>query len=197
MKLTRMFSLLLLSTFSVGFGGWCLSTAKPGFVDDAVAMCSLQAVPSDVKDDLSQNFASWKIQEPNNLSDAARERWNAEKPLACPGIAVGRFANASLSYAFLLVSQQQTGRDYRFIVFDRTERKASFDVRVLANSGGGAHDAFIRRVQVSEFADQSSRSRFLVYGIEGILFVDASTNEYESDLYFWNGRSYEHSPIDY
>ncbi|HKV48925.1 MAG TPA: hypothetical protein VJN69_12605 [Candidatus Acidoferrales bacterium] len=159
-------------------------------------MCSLHATPSDVKDDLSKNFANWKIQEPNNLSDAARERWNAEEPLTCPGIAVGRFANARLSYAFLLVAQQQPSQRYKFVVFDPTERNASFDMRILENSGSGARDAFIHTVQISAFADEGSKKTFHMESTDGILLIDASANEYESDLYFWTGHSYMHSPVD-
>ena len=39
----------------------------------------------------------------------AQERWESHKPPACPGVAVGRFANAeTLSYAVLLVAERLT-----------------------------------------------------------------------------------------
>ncbi len=83
------------------------------------------------------------------------------------------------------------------MVFGAIQKKTSFDMKVLENSDIGAHDAFVRKVPIGRFADQSARRKFHMKGIDGILFVDTSANDYESDLCFWNGSSYDHEPVDY
>ena len=53
--------------------------------------CNLDSLPSDIKNRLKRDFGSWKIQEPESLSEHARKTWEGKQPPACPGIAVGLF----------------------------------------------------------------------------------------------------------
>src|SRR2546425_12496613 len=54
-------------------------------------LCKVESLPSDIQNRLKEEYGSWKIQEPADLSQRARERWESEKPQECPGIAVGHF----------------------------------------------------------------------------------------------------------
>ena len=106
--------------------------AKPG---EESALCKLGSLPQDVQSRLKTEFGSWKVQEPRDLSPRAHERWESEKPLACPGIAVGQFEIAKMpSYAVLLVPQSHTVAGYKFLVFGPKAGKQSYDMRV-ADSG--------------------------------------------------------------
>src|SRR6185437_3297924 len=77
-----------------------LHAAAPAAQGDGLAgLCRTDELPQDIRDSLSRNFSSWKIQEPADLSARARTRWGAERPLTCPGIAAGHFQNhKSASY---------------------------------------------------------------------------------------------------
>jgi hypothetical protein len=163
------------------------------------AVCNSSALPSDITKHIKNEFSSWKIQEPTDLSPRARGRWEAEKPLECPGIAAGRFEGANrLSYAVLLVPVGHADGGYRFLIFSRKSSQPSYEVTVVEQwDGGGAANYFIHRVRISKFFDAQSRKRFQAQTIEGILFADSAEKEYEIDVYFWSNGSYKHEWVDY
>src|SRR5437899_4630286 len=85
-------------------------------------LCKVESLPSDIQNRLKEEYGSWKIQEPADLSQRARERWESEKPQECPGIAVGHFESAKTpSYAVLLVPMGHADGGYRFLVFSQKE----------------------------------------------------------------------------
>jgi hypothetical protein len=85
---------------------------------EEASVCNLDSLPSDIQTHLKQDFGSWMIQNPKNLSENARKTWAGRKPPACPGIAVGLFQNAkTASYAVLLVPASHPDAAYRFLVF--------------------------------------------------------------------------------
>ena len=68
------------------------------------SFCRLDSLPTAIQHRLKQEYGSWRVQEVANLSQRAHGRWESEKPLRCPGIAVGDFESAQTpSYALLLV----------------------------------------------------------------------------------------------
>src|SRR5262245_23234794 len=78
------------------------SPSSLGAKSAEASACKPPSLPSDVVNRLKSDFGSWKIQEPENLSEHARKTWKGKTPLTCPGIAVGLFQNSSTpSYAFL------------------------------------------------------------------------------------------------
>src|SRR5262247_927828 len=84
---------------------------------DASSLCRLEVLPQDFQRVIATKFSAWKIQEPSNLAPNAKGRWEAEKPLACPGIAVGEFETAGKpSYAVLLVPKNDPGSAYKVLV---------------------------------------------------------------------------------
>jgi hypothetical protein len=167
--------------------------------DESPAICKMGSLPSDVQSRLKDEFSSWKVQNPTDLSPRARERWKSEKPLECPGIAVGRFENDKTpSYAVLLVPRGHSDSGYKLAVFSPKTGLPSYEMMAVEQSGkSGAANFFIHTIPISKFFDEQSRKKFQVSTIEGILLADAAEKEYETDVYFWSNGSFQHQPIDY
>lgn len=192
------FVLLFLPALAFGQGrSSSRASAKPS---EGPALCELGFLPPEVQNRLKEEFASWKIQGPVDLSPRAHERWESEKPLECPGIAVGQFENARMrSYAVLLVPQAHADPGYKFLVFTaKGSQPRSYGMEVIEQSGdSGAANFFIHKVQISKFFNEQSRRKFHVQTSEGILLIDSAENEYEADVYFWADGGYQHQPVDY
>src|SRR5258708_7008170 len=96
LRTTLRLVLLLLAGLVVGQRDLSTSAALAQ-TNEKPALCDLKSLPENARKRLTEEFSSWKIQESRNLSKQARERWKSEKPLACPGIAIGQFqGNMSL-----------------------------------------------------------------------------------------------------
>src|SRR5712664_69126 len=133
-------------------------------------LCNVESLSSDIQNRLKEEYSSWKIQEPAGLSQRAREAWEPEKPLACPGIAVGHFESAkSLSYAVLLVPTGHPDEGYRFLAF--SQKLDKLDEK-------GAANYYIQSTPISKFFDEASRKKFQAHTKDGILLTDSGENEY-------------------
>jgi hypothetical protein len=183
--------LLLLSILFFGHGS-ARANEKP-------ELCKPESLPSEIQNRLKEEYSSWKIQEPANLSQRAREAWEPEKPLACPGIAVGHFESAkSLSYTVLLVPTGHPDEGYRFLVFSQKLGQPGYEVRVLDKlDEKGAANYYIQSTPISKFFDEASRRKFQAHTKDGILLTDSGENEYGVEVYFWSGGRYRHEPVDY
>ena len=161
--------------------------------------CNLGSLPSDIRNHLTSNFSSWKIQEPENLSEYARKTWADKNPPGCPGIAVGLLQSARTpSYAFLLVPVDHPDAGYRFLVFSRKAGKPSYEAEVVEKSDEhGASNYFIRNVPVSRFFNEKSKRKLQVQATDAILMVGSGEKEYEADIYFWSNGGYRQEPVDY
>lgn len=165
---------------------------------EGVDLCKAKTLPRTVQNRLKQEFASWTVQKQTDLSPSARKRWESEMPSQCPGIAMGRFKNAkALSYAVLLIAQDQADAGYKLLVFSPKAGQPSYEMRSLDSGESGASNFFIHTVPMSKFFDDKSRKTFRAYTSEGILLVDAAEQEYEVNVYFWANGTYQHQPIDY
>ncbi len=182
--------LLLLPAFVFGQGA--------GRANQSPTLCKVESLPSDIQNRLKEEFGSWKIQEPKNLSEHARKTWEGKKPPACPGIAVGLFQSAKTpSYAVLLVPVDHPDAGYRFLVFNRKTDLPSYEPTVLEHSDDhGASNYFIRKVPISEFFGAESKRKFQVQATEAIVMVDSGEQEYEADIYFWSNGRYRQEPVD-
>jgi hypothetical protein len=168
-----------------------LALSPPASGQPRTALCKLETIPSDIKNRLTQEFESWKIQEATDLGPLAHKRWASEKPLACPGIAIGRFDDATRpSYAVLLVRRTHSDSVYKLLVFSCKAGRPKYDLRVIEQSGGVAPaNLFIHGIRIADFFDDQSRKKVNATMDEGILFLDSAENEYEADVFFWsNGR---------
>lgn len=161
--------------------------------------CASESLPAEIQRRLREDYEGWRIQTQEYLSPRARGRWESEKPLTCPGIAVGRFENAeTLSYAVLLVRAKQTDAGYRFLVFSQKSGDERYEPTLLDKlDDSGAANYFIHAVPMSKFFDEASRKKFQAHTRDGVLLVDSAENEYEVDVYFWSADHYRHEPIDY
>jgi hypothetical protein len=162
------------------------------------AACNLGSLPSDILSHLKNDFGSWKIQEPENLSENARETWAGGKPPACPGIAVGLFQNAkAASYAVLLVPVDHPDAGYRFLVFGRKAGEPSYEPTVVERSDDhGASNYFIRKVPIRDFFGAESKRKFQVQAPEGIEMIDSAEKEYGAIIYFWSNGRFRQEPVD-
>jgi hypothetical protein len=176
-----------------------MSSAPRSALAGASVSCKIDDFPETVQDQLKADLASWKIQEPDDLTRRARERWQAEKPLRCPGLAIGKFErNDASGYAVLLVPRNRSMSGHKFLIFGPMERPTAYRQRAVDQSNGiGSGDFFIRTVAIGKFFDAASRIKFRVQTPEGILLVDAGEKEYEADIYFWTNGKYEQQPVDY
>ena len=194
MKRSVLLLIFLYSTLSV-------STAKepvPSGPAQKVVSCSLEGFPNAVRNQLEKDLVSWKVQQSDDLSRNAHERWQAEKPLRCPGIAVGKFEGEASAYAVLLVPRKRLTAGYKFLVFGPLGIQVPYGKRVVDESRDhGAENLFIRATKIGKFFNESSKAKFLVAAPEAILMLDAGESEYEVDLYFWTNATYEHQPVDY
>jgi len=163
------------------------------------APCNPGLLPTDIQNQLKQDYRSWKIQETTDLSQRARGRWANEKPAECPGIAVGYFKSSKfLSYAVLLVPAGQANASYRLLVFSQRNGQPTYEAKLIDKlDQNGAANYFIRKTPISKFFDEPSRRKFQAHTIDGILLVDSAENEYGVDVYFWSGGRYRNEPIDY
>jgi len=170
--------------------------AKPA---EGNGVCKLESLPQEIRNRLTMEFASWKVQVPETLSPHAHERWESEKPQQCPGIAIGQFEkDKTISYGVLLTHQGRADANYKFLVFSPKGVTPSFEMRVLDQSDdGGGSNLFIRGVGIGKFFSESLKKKFQVQAREGILLVDSGENEYEADIYFWVSDAYQRQPVDY
>jgi hypothetical protein len=166
---------------------------------DETQVCTLTLLPAEMQNHIQTAFSSWRLQEVSNLSANAKERWQSEKPLACPGIAVGQFENMNqTSYAVLLVPANKRDTGYRLLVFTPNARHSPEPFRVIEQSDMiGASNFFVHRIQIAKVFSSEWVKKLRVSTKDGILFVGAGTSEYEADVYFWTGDKYQHDAIDY
>ena len=169
----------------------------PVSLGHGTSTCDLTALPVQLQQRLKAEFSSWKIQDAESLTKNAKERWQSEKPLACPGIAIGNFASPTrTSYALLLVPLSNPDSAYRFLVFT-PNKEAQSDLTIIESSDApGAANGFVRSVALSKMFSADWSRKLNVAEPEGILFIDAGPDEYEADVYFWSEGKYHHEPID-
>jgi hypothetical protein len=163
------------------------------------SLCQSDSLPSAIEHRLREEYGSWRVQDVANLSQRAHERWESEKPLECPGVAVGYFENAQIpSYAFLLVPIGNPDAGYRFLVFSQKTRESDYEVRILDKlDESGSANYFLRRTPISKFFSEESKKRFHVQTVDVILLFDSAEKEYEVDVYYWSEGRYRHDPVDY
>jgi hypothetical protein len=163
------------------------------------SLCQPDSLPSAIQHRLREEYGSWRVQDVANLSQRAHERWESEKPLECPGIAVGYFESAQTrSYALLLVPVGNADAGYRFLVFSQKTGESDYEVSILDRlDGSGATNHFLRGTPIGKFFDEASKKRFHARTSAVILLFDSAENEYGVDVYYWSDGHYKHDPVDY
>jgi hypothetical protein len=200
--------LIFLMTAALVFGETDSPLPMPAGANEGPVPCNFGSLPSDIQNRVKGELATWKVQEPENLSDYTRKTWAAKKPPGCPGIAVGLFQNAKdPSYAVLFVpvghpehnkagfSETEVG--FRLVVFTRKVGLSSYEATVVERSNDHEpSNYFIRKVPISRFFNEESKRKFQVQATEAILMVDSTEQEYEADIYFWSNGRFRREPVD-
>ena len=73
--------------------------------------------------------------------------------------------------------------------FRRTEAQGGLTI-LETSDASGATDGFVRTVALTKVFSADWSRKLNVAGPEGILFVDAGTDEYEADVYFRSEGKY-------
>jgi hypothetical protein len=159
--------------------------------------CNSESLPDELRLRLKTEYSSWKVQDVPNLSVKARARWQGEKPLECPGIAVGEFKTSQLSYALLLVPIEKSDAAYRFVIFTPSGGAAPGSLETVDQwEKGGAANYFLRSVRIAKVFSIEWVRKLRVGAKDGVMSVEAAENEYGVDVYFWAMGQFQHEPID-
>jgi hypothetical protein len=163
------------------------------------SLCNMDTLPKELRNRMKEEFSSWKVKEVSNLGPRAKARWESEKPLSCPGLAVGEFEKPNqLSYAVLLVPIKDPDSAYRLLIFTPGDGKAPSVFRKLDEwDKGGAGNYFIHRIRIAKVFSVKSVNKLRVKTRDGLLFCDSGENEYETDVLFSSQGKYRSEPIDY
>jgi hypothetical protein len=163
-----------------------------------VKPCTLESLPDELQVRLKTEYSSWKIQDFPDLSVKARARWQGEKPLECPGVAVGEFKTSQLSYAVLLVPIEKPDAAYRLVIFTLSGGAAPGSIETADQwDKGGAANYFIRSVRIAKVFSGEWVRKLKVGAKDGVISFEAAENEYGVDVYFWANGQYRHEPIDH
>jgi hypothetical protein len=163
-----------------------------------IPSCRLDSLPSELQHALESKFSSWKIQDTSNLSARAKEHWQAEKPLACPGVAIGQFeTSGQLSYAVLLIPKQNPDSAYKILVFSPNPGDLTPALRPIDEwNKGGAASNFIHTVSIAKVFSAEWIRKLNVKTKDGILAVESGEDEYGVEVFFFSNGAFRHEPID-
>ena len=170
----------------------------PTAVATKVKPCTLESLPAELQVRLKTGYSSWKIQDSSSLSAKAKARWHSQRPLECPGVAVGQFKTDQISYAVLLVPIEKPDAAYRLVIFTLSGDTAPGSVETADQwDNGGAANYFIRRVHIAKVFSMEWVRKLKVTAKDGVMSVEAAENEYGVDVYFRANDQYRHEPIDH
>lgn len=159
-------------------------------------LCGVNRIPAEVRRLLKKRAGGWILQDVDRLSASARDRWAAEKPPSCPGLAIGRFESTTVSYGLLLVPRKTSTKGYRLLVLTRLA--GHYRIREAeASKSADSTNFFIHSIPISHFFDLRAKRRFNIRFPAGIVLVDSGRGEYESDMFFWSGGAYHSQPVHY
>jgi hypothetical protein len=166
--------------------------------DELLSLCQLDSLPADIRGSLQRNFSAWKIQEPTDLSAAARAKWLGERPLTCPGIGAGHFQSPrDASYALLLVAADHSSPIFRVLVFTQQSGQKFYGFKVVQQAESGASDFFLRSVPTSRYTEEQSRWSFRARPTDSLLLVYCADKAQEADLYVWSNDAFQRVQVPY
>jgi hypothetical protein len=171
--------------------------AAAGGVDNALSLCTLQSLPEDIRGGLTRHFSEWKILEPTDLSSSARERWAAEKPAACPGMAAGHFQNGKdTAYALLLIPTDRSDPEFALVVFTPVSNKGLYAYKVVDRLEAGGSDSFMLSAPISKYIQDESILKSRSGPGDSLLVVTAGATT-AAYVYYWANDSYRRQKANY
>jgi len=143
----------------------------PVAAGDGSRACTLTLLPAEMQRHIQTNYSSWRLQDVSDLSANAKERWQSEKPVDCPGLAVGQFEKPDQkSYAALLVPTNKPDTGHRLLVFTPTGSVSSEAFRVIDQSDGiGASNFFVHQIKIAKVFSSEWVKKLRVVTKDGIL----------------------------
>lgn len=161
--------------------------------------CVAGEAPASITEYLSRRYNGWRVKQPSDLGKVARERWESQSPLSCPGLApVNLDIPGRPSYAFLLIPLREQRGGHIFLVVSPGSANSEPSATVISESrdDGGA-DIFIFKESISRLFDSSLRKRYHALGRDGIMLIDAGEHEYEADFYYRTKGGFGTLTVDY
>jgi hypothetical protein len=170
--------------------------SAPKEPEELLSLCRVDSLPQDIRGSLSRYFGDWKVQEPNDLSVRARIRWGEERPLTCPGIAVGHFQNPkNSSYALLLVPANHTSDGYKLVIYAQQSSEQYYGFKAVVQEDTGGSDVFACAVPTARFLEATSKWVAHSRVSDAVMLVDSAASQ--STLYVWSDLAYEHAQVSY
>jgi hypothetical protein len=161
------------------------------------ALCRLESLPEDIRGSLARRFAEWKILAPTDLSSNARERWAGEKPLACPGMAIGHFQNQKdTAYALLLIPTDRSDPEFALVVFTPASSRGIYAYKLVDRLEAGGGDSFMLSAPISKYVQDESILKSRSRPGDGMLVVIAGAKT-EAYVYYWTNDSYRRQQANY
>lgn len=174
-----------------------LAAAAPSDTDVLLRLCMLESLPEDIRGSLQRHFSDWKIQEPAQLSRSAHDRWAAEQPTSCPGIAAGHFVNGKdTAYALLLIPTDLSDPEFVLVIFTQAAVKGLYAYKIVDRVETGGSDSFILTTPISKYLQAESLRKSQSRQSESILLVTAGAKT-EASVYYWEKDSYQSQRVDY
>ena len=172
--------------------------AAPSDVKDS-GPCRLESLPEDIRGTLTRRFGEWKVQESTDLSGSARDRWAAESPSSCPGIAVGHLQNEKdTAYALLLIPIDRTDPQYALIVFTQQPNSPGiYGYKIVERAEAGGSDTFLLSTATSRFLQGDSILKSHSRARDSVLVVNAGPKGPEAYLYYWTNDTYQRQQVNY
>ena len=171
--------------------------AAPSDAKDLLGLCKLESVPEDIRATLIRRFGEWKVQEPADLSKSAGDRWAAESPLFCPGIAIGRFQNEKdTAYALLLIPTDRSDPEFALVVFTQ-QSKGIYGYKLVERKEAGASDTFVLSTPTSKYLQGDSIWKSRTRPRDALLLVNAGAKGQEAYVYYWANDAYQRQQVNY
>ncbi len=164
--------------------------------EELLNLCRVDSLPQDIRNSLSRYFGEWKVQEPNDLGVRARTRWGEERPLTCPGIAVGHFQSPkAASYALLLVPTSHASNGYKLVIYTQQSSGQYYGFKAVVQEETGGSEVFLSGVPAGRFFDVTSKWVSRSHVSDAVMLIDSAAAQ--SYLYVWSDVGYERADITY
>jgi len=162
--------------------------------EEPADLCRFDSLPVDVRHSLERRFGGWQIQSAASLSPRARQRWAAERPLTCPGIAVGHFDDSqAFSYALLLIGTDHASS--RLLVFTPLSGQAFYGFRLVDQFESSADDVFVRTVPNSQYLGKDALFAHRSREGDSLLLSNSAKGTPEEVVYVWMPDGYRHQAV--
>jgi hypothetical protein len=193
----RTLALKVVLAFSLLFAHQEVRAAPSDVMDSA--LCRLESLPEDIRATLTRRFGEWKVQDPTELSGSARDRWAAQNPPSCPGIAVGRFQNEKdTAYALLIIPIDRSDPECALIIFtQQPNARGIYGYKLVERAETGGSDTFLLSAATSKYLQGDSILKSRTHARDSVVVVNAGAKGPEAHVYYWANDAYQSQQVNY